>query len=162
MRVRAAELLRRHLPPGEAELRGGAVAGLLRGHGLHVLRWSDTRVGTYHLAAAGHVCPTTTSPAPCICPAVFSPVCATNNLTFSNACQAACSGLAPGCNVSVSITVNNLAHVSPCQGACPCPDCTCLHVWTPVCGGDGVTYSNAGCAACARAEVRCQGECPCD
>ena len=108
MRVRAAELLRRHLPRGEAELRGGAVAGLLRGHGLHVLRWPDTRVGTCHLAAAGHVCPTTTSPAPCICPAVFSPVCATNNLTFSNACQAACSGLALGCNVSVSITVNKL------------------------------------------------------
>ena len=38
VRVRAAELLRRHLPRGEAELRGGAVAGLLRGHGLHVLR----------------------------------------------------------------------------------------------------------------------------
>merc|ERR1719192_1613698 len=88
---------------------------------------------------SGHVCPTTTSPAPCICPAVFSPVCATNNVTFSNACQAACGGLAPGCN-----------------GACPCPDCSCMHVWTPVCGGDGVTYSNAGCAACARAEVRCQ------
>ena len=38
VRVRAAELLRRELPRGEAELRGGAVAGLLRGHGVHVLR----------------------------------------------------------------------------------------------------------------------------
>ncbi|XP_048748963.2 serine protease inhibitor dipetalogastin-like [Ostrea edulis] len=40
-------------------------------------------------------------------------------------------------------------------------DCFCLQYIDPVCGWNGQTYSNSGCAECAGVSVRCQGECPC-
>ena len=57
-------------------------------------------------------------------------------------------------------------------------DCLCVEIFQPVCGADGEaiqyiivslttnhcsgrTYSNSCKAQCARAEVQCEGECPC-
>jgi hypothetical protein len=41
------------------------------------------------------------------------------------------------------------------------PSCMCAGHWDPVCGSDGETHSNSGCAICENAEVVCSGQCPC-
>ena len=41
------------------------------------------------------------------------------------------------------------------------PVCICTLEFSPVCGLDKVTYSNRCQAGCAKAEVKCEGECPC-
>ncbi|XP_062602792.1 serine protease inhibitor dipetalogastin-like [Saccostrea cucullata] len=40
-------------------------------------------------------------------------------------------------------------------------NCACIQVYNPVCGINGRTYSNSGCAGCAGVSVQCMGECPC-
>ena len=62
-----------------------------------------------------------TCPCPdCVCPAVFQPVCGTNNQTFTNSCWAGCAG------VGVQ-----------CEGDCPCQECQCIEIYDPVCGENG-------------------------
>jgi len=81
----------------------------------------------------------------CICPAVYTPVCGLDGVTYSNACSAKCEG-----NTD-----------KKCEGPCPCPVCTCEPVGQKVCGKDGITYPNEDCATCNYTEVVCLGECPC-
>ncbi len=37
--------------------------------------------------------------------------------------------------------------------------CVCSTLWEPVCGQDGMTYSNACAARCAKVAVKAKGEC---
>ncbi|KAL6777471.1 Ovoinhibitor [Auxenochlorella protothecoides] len=82
---------------------------------------------------------------PTFCPAIYAPVCGTNNITYGNAC------VAEGARAEVA-----------CQGECPCPVASCAAIYAPVCGTNNVTYGNECIAQGARAEVACKGECPCD
>jgi len=50
------------------------------------------------------------------------------------------------------LVVSSLVHTSPCFWT---------EVYAPVCGFDGVTYSNTGEADCRGAIVECDGVCPC-
>ena len=101
---------------------------------------------------------TTDSPCNIVCTANYQPVCGSNGLTYSNACQLQSAA----CTTKSSITI---AHEGECTAEeQPCPQ-FCPMIYEPVCGTDAHTYSNAcflnlqACNTKSGVTVAYQGEC---
>eukprot|EP00955_Chlamydomonas_euryale_P038172 351017-Chlamydomonas_euryale.AAC.2 len=104
------------------------------------------------------------------------PVCSMDNVTYASRCKAdaafalvaytgecdaACASECAG-SAWQPVCANETTFGSPCYAECtgaafedsdvgePCArrECLCSGVWSPVCGADGKTYSNAACASC--------------
>lgn len=95
----------------------------------------------------------------------YMPVCSTRNNTYTNACGAdlcgatvECQGECPCLGRRRQRKLQEMVEL-PTHSKCeqkPCP-----LDYRPQCGTDGVTYANSCRAEACRADIACEGTCPC-
>lgn len=99
---------------------------------------------------------------PCVCPQDYSPICGSDDRTYSNACDFNCEKKR---NEELEIThygeCGDVADVWPSDETSPCE---CNDIYLPVCGSDDNDYSNECELNCQRnqnpnLEIKHQGRC---
>ncbi|GAB4213216.1 MAG: hypothetical protein OHK0013_36910 [Sandaracinaceae bacterium] len=132
---------------------------------------NDDCRGRQWCAGAGCGTPGTCEVRPDACPAVYMPVCGCDGMTYSNACEAASHGMrvsyegecgsVAGCTSNEECARGQYCAGTGCgtPGTCEARPDVCADIYRPVCGCDGVTYSNACEAASRGVRVASEGEC---
>ncbi len=115
-------------------------------------------------------------PRPELCPQVYEPVCGCDGITYANDCERASAGVALDhrgaceslCGGFMGLTCGpgefcdldaGFCHGADIAGICVTPPRGCPDVFDPVCGCDGVTYSNDCERIVAKAQLDHTGAC---
>jgi hypothetical protein len=95
-----------------------------------------------------------------ICPMIEDPVTGCDGIIYSNSCLAQAAGVTAWINDATNeITMLEWdCNTTECVAVLD-PDCAYMALWDPVCGCDGVTYSNSAEAACNNIFEYTEGEC---